>query len=95
MEKTTITLGDLAELLTAKAKQCRDDIGAASLKRNSHMHNYIGPPLSQEAVDAVLVGFINYCVMPMDLALYARDLTGGDGQAADKESEESDETEDA
>lgn len=66
---------DLLDYLTAQAKEQRLDVNAA-LKRNTHMHAYRGKPISQNAIDAILVGFINSVGVHqgVDLALYTRDL---------------------
>jgi len=64
-------------MLTEQAKQFRKDVG--HYERNAHMYSINEAP-SQEAIDAVLVGFINHIGMEqgVDYALYTTDLTTGD-----------------
>lgn len=65
----------LLEMLTRNAREYRKDV-EKSLTDNDHMHEHRGPAPSQEAIDALLVGFINYVgvMQGVDYALYAEDL---------------------
>lgn len=64
---------ELLQYLTKSAKSFRAD--ADFYSRNAHMHT-IKESHSQEAVDAVLTGFINHIGMNqgVDYGLYASDL---------------------
>lgn len=66
----------LLDLLTKRAKEYRKGANEA-IKRNSHMNSLSGNiEIPQEAVDALLVDFINYIGVNMcvDYALYTKDL---------------------
>lgn len=50
------------------------------IQRNTHMNDYDGSSVfSQENAEAVLVGFVNYACIPLDLALYTSDLKEKNG----------------
>lgn len=68
------TYGELSEWLVKKAKQYRKQGVLESIKRNRHMNNYNGDVVSQDTIDAILVDFVNFAVLPMDLAMYTEDL---------------------
>lgn len=48
----------------------------ASIRRNFHMHSYRGPDLSQDVIDAILVGVLNHLGIKqgVNLAFYAEDF---------------------
>ena len=47
-----------------------------SIKKNSHMNNYKGEDVSEEAIKAILVDFTNFLAMEsgIDLAMYTKYL---------------------
>ncbi len=46
-----------------------------SIKRNNHMNDYIeGDTFDIISADAILVDFVNYACMPLDLGMYTLDL---------------------
>ena len=75
---------ELLEMLTKCAKKFREDRG--HFERNNHMHAVSEAP-PQEAVDAVLTGFINYIgiIQGVDYALYASDLAKPDDASQNTE----------
>lgn len=70
-----VTKRDVLEYLVRQAK-IYAPTGIESLEKNAHMHKYDGPPISQDALEAVVVDFINFAAyqQAVDLALYTRDL---------------------
>ncbi|MCX6757384.1 MAG: hypothetical protein NTZ44_00660 [Candidatus Nomurabacteria bacterium] len=46
-----------------------------SIRRNNHMNDYeSGNTFNQISAEAILVDFINYACMPLDLGFYTKDL---------------------
>jgi hypothetical protein len=83
-QPTKMTKIELLEMLTNQARNFRADTGHYAL--NSHMHAIKEAP-PQEAVDAVLTGFINAVgiMQGVNYALYASDLAqDADGDRPNK-----------
>jgi len=76
-----MTNGELMDMLIDHAKDYVPD-AIASIKRNTHMTEYQGEKISQSAVDALIVDFVNFIAARhgMDLGLYTKYLREeGDG----------------
>lgn len=69
------TKGDLLRYLD----ECACEYGKtanSSLINNAHMHEFRTYPLNQKAIDAVLIGFVNWVGLHqgLDYGMYSRDL---------------------
>jgi hypothetical protein len=69
-----MTYGEFADALVARVKKYASNDVLGSVKRNGHMNQYMGEQVSQATIDAILVDFVNFACMPIDLALYTQDL---------------------
>lgn len=71
------TKGDLLRYLDSCACQYHGE-AAASIARNSHMNTLGGVAPSQEAINAVLVDFVNWVGLHqgLDYGMYVKDLKG-------------------
>jgi hypothetical protein len=71
------TKGDLLRYIDARACAYRAT-AIESITRNAHMNHFRGHAISQEAVDAILVDFVNHIGIHqgLDYAMYVKDLDG-------------------
>lgn len=71
-----MTAIEFLKIVKGHARRVRTTLNA-QIRLDAHMHSYTGPDLPQEAIDAILVAFINqlagqrWC---LDYALYASEL---------------------
>jgi hypothetical protein len=70
-----ITAPETRELVETRFKTFQRN-GLRRIRLNDHMHNFDkkGRIINQDAADALLVGYVNDAVAPLDLALYAENL---------------------
>lgn len=63
-------------LIANDAKEYVKEGVLESVKRNSHMNNYEDEEISQTAINAILVDFINFVGMRqgVDFGMYTKDL---------------------
>lgn len=68
--------GELLDMLVKQTKVYRNSGVIDSIKRNKHMNNFRDESINLDAIDAILVDFVNYmCILQgVDLGLYANDL---------------------
>lgn len=71
-----MTNGEFIEMVVNDLKSYRGQGVMESVKRNSHMNDYHGEHVTPEAVDAILVDFVNFVGgrRGLDLGLYTKDL---------------------
>ena len=75
MTDTITTKGDLLRYLDKCACEYAPK-AIVSIQRNTHMNDYVDQPISQEAVDAILVDFVNWVGVHqgLDYGMYTKDL---------------------
>ena len=68
--------GEFVKMIHEMMERYRNIGILQSVKRNKHMNDYKGEPVSQETLDAIMVDFVNYiaATQGMDYALYTKDL---------------------